>query len=56
MSLHTANIMKSGREVSRGQAEVGKEEIKRIKADEDRGRMKSLRKEKRQRGGSPPRS
>lgn len=46
--------MKSRREESRGQAEVGKEEIKRIKTDGDRGRMKSPRIERRQRGGSLP--
>lgn len=35
MFLHTAN-MKCRRGESRVQAELGKEEIKRIKADEDR--------------------
>lgn len=35
MSVHTA-IMKNRREEGKGQAEVGREEINRIKADEDR--------------------
>lgn len=35
MSLHTA-IMKNRGEESKGQAEVGREEMNRIKADEDR--------------------
>ena len=34
--LPTANITKSRREESRGQAEVGREEMKRIRADEDK--------------------
>lgn len=36
MSLHAANIMKSRKEESRGQAKVAKEEMRRIKTDEDR--------------------